>query len=341
MNKDTQCRKWLLTINNPKEHGFEHCKIKDVLSGLKSVVYWCMADEIGLEDQTYHTHLFIYGKSGIRFSTLKKVFPMAHMDMAKGTCKQNMEYVTKSGKWLNDKKNDTRVDGTFEEFGELPAERQGARNDLEDLYDMIKQGMSNYEILEQGSGYMLSLESIDRTRQIIIQEKYKNTWRDLDVTYIYGDTGVGKTRGVMEKYGYENVYRVTDYLHPFDNYAGQDVILFDEFCSSLPLTTMNKCLEGYPLELPCRYANKYACYTKVYVIANVPLSFHYQDIYNKSEQLWLSFIRRFKKVLHYMDGRIEESHIEISPNGFRTVLDGENPNPYLVFNGSESVTSGS
>lgn len=339
MNNDTQCRKWLLTINNPQEHGFGHERLKAILVDMKSVVYWCMADEIGLEDGTYHTHLFIYGKSGIRFSTVKKAFASAHIDAAKGTCKQNKEYVTKTGKWEGDKKQDTRVDGTFEEYGELPVERQGTRNDLEDLYDMIKSGMSNYEILEQGSGYMLNLDSIDRTRQILVQEEYKLKWRDLEVVYIYGDTGTGKTRGVMEKYGYGNVYRVTDYKHPFDNYAGQDVIVFDEFCSSLPLTMMNKCLEGYPLELPCRYANKYACYTKVYVIANVPLGFHYREVYRESERLWLSFIRRFKTVLHYTGNKIEKSHVEISSNGFRTIVDGEELNPLFIFNGSEASTS--
>ena len=29
----------------------------------------------------------------------------------------------------------------------MPIERQGARNDLADLYAMIKEGLSNYEIL--------------------------------------------------------------------------------------------------------------------------------------------------------------------------------------------------
>lgn len=30
-------------------------------------------------------------------------------------------------------------------------------------------------------------------------------------------------------------------------------------------------LDGYPLELPCRYANKQACYTEVYLVSNLPL----------------------------------------------------------------------
>ena len=102
----------------------------------------------------------------------------------------------------------------------MPIERQGKRNDLDDLYSMIKEGMSDYDILEQGSDYMLNLDMISKTRQILVQEKFKNTFRKLDIVYIWGETGTGKTRSVMEGHGYGNVYRATDYLHPFDNYAG-------------------------------------------------------------------------------------------------------------------------
>ena len=137
--KDSQSRKWQLTINNPVEKGFTHEKLNSILASMSSVIYYCMADEIG-ENQTYHTHVFLCGRSGIRFSTLKKQFEGAHFEMAKGTAEQNMQYVSKTGKWLNDRKHETCVDGTFEEYGEMPIERQGKRNDLDDLYGMIKDG---------------------------------------------------------------------------------------------------------------------------------------------------------------------------------------------------------
>ena len=67
--KDTQSRKWQLTINNPQEKGFTHEAINAIMrDNFKSVVYYCMADEVG-QNGTYHTHLFLCGRSGIRFST--------------------------------------------------------------------------------------------------------------------------------------------------------------------------------------------------------------------------------------------------------------------------------
>lgn len=325
MAKDTQSRKWQLTINNPVEKGFTHDKLKEIVCTMTSVVYWCMADEIG-EEGTYHTHVYLHGKGGIRFSTVKKNFDGSHIEMAKGTAQQNMEYVSKIGKWKDNKKSETSVPGTFEEFGEMPMERQGKRNDIDDLYCMIKEGLSDYDILEQMPESLLNLDKLDRVRQVLNQEKYKNEFRNLEVSYIYGDTGTGKTRSVMEKYGYSNVFRVTDYSHPFDNYHGQDVIVFEEFRSSFPVQDMLNYLDGYPLELPCRYNNKFACFTKVYITTNVPLSQQYTGVQIDYPATWFAFLRRINKVVNYQsNGDIKIQKIEMGKDGFYSLLDSETP----------------
>lgn len=326
MTKDSQSRKWQLTINNPLNLGLSHDSIKEKLSTMKSVIYWCMADEIG-ENGTYHTHLYLQGKGGINFSTIKKRFEGAHMEMAKGTALQNREYVSKTGKWENDKKHETCVPDTFEEWGEMPVERQGTRNDLADVYAMIKDGLTNAQIMEQVPEMMLQLNKLEVARQAIKDDLFADTWRDLQVTYVYGDTGTGKTRHIMEKYGYWNVYRVTDYQHPFDSYMGQDVILFEEFRSSLSLGDMLKYLDGYPVTLPCRYANKQACFTKVFLCTNIPLGSQYMNIQKDSIEDFHAFLRRIGKVLHYTNSQIIQSSIKLTKYGFTTIEEGEF-NPY-------------
>ncbi|WP_024346646.1 replication protein [Lacrimispora indolis] len=326
MSNDTQSRKWQLTINNPVEKGFTHDFLKEVLADMKSVVYYCMADEIG-EEGTYHTHLYIHSKGGIRFSTLKKKFDGAHFEMAKGTAQQNMEYVSKTGKWKDNKKSETCVPDTFEEYGEMPLERQGCRNDIADLYAMIKEGLSDYEILEQMPESLSNLDKLDKVRQILIQETYKNEFRNLDVSYVYGSTGSGKTRSIMERYGYSNVFRVTDYAHPFDAYKGQDVVIFEEFRSGFSISDMLNYLDGYPVELPCRYNNKFACFTKVYIVTNIPLSRQYPMIQREQNATWLAFLRRIHRIVHYKDGTVEYSKIVVSDDGFTTIVDD---NPFEV-----------
>ena len=296
VNNNKQSRKWLVTINNPIEKGFTHEKIIEVLEQFKGCVYYCMSDEIGLEEETFHTHIFFVCAGGVRFSTVKNRFPTAHIDYPNGTNQQNVDYVFKQGKWLDDKKSDTNLPDTHIEWGELPIERQGRRSDLDDLYDMIYSGMSTSEILEVDSQFVLQIDKIERARSLYLHNKFKTTRRDLSVTYIYGPTGTGKTRSVMDYYGYDNVYRVTDYHHPFDTYDCEDVIVFEEFRSSVSLGNMLNYLDIYPVKLPARYAPKQACYTKVYIISNQSLEEQYPELQRQYKRDYDAFLRRINYV---------------------------------------------
>lgn len=317
---DSQSRKWQVTINNPYNKGYTHDKLREILSSMKSVIYWCMCDETG-ENGTFHTHIYLQGRGGINFSTIKKRFDGGHFEMAKGTAIQNRDYVTKSGKWEKDKKSETNHPETFEEWGEMPVERQGARNDLADVYSMVKQGMTNFEIIEQIPDVMFQIDKLEIVRQTIRDQEFSEVWRDLHVEYVYGDTGTGKTRSIMERYGYRNVYRVTDYKHPFDGYMGQDVVLFEEFRSSLLLGDMLKYLDGYPVVLPCRYANKQACFTKVYICTNLSLKEQYRDIQRESPGDYLAFLRRIHVVKQYLADYIKEYKVEILRDGFYRMIE--------------------
>lgn len=298
MDDKTQSRKWLLTFNNPEKYGFDHDNIKAALSTIKNITYWCMCDEIG-KNGTYHTHLFIYRETSMRFSRIKKIFPTAHIDYCRGTTQENREYIRKEGKHKDTDKEDTNLHNTFEEFGECPIEEQGKRNDLNELYGMIKDGLSDYDIIESNPKYMMQFNKIDRCRQVLLEEKFKNTFREMTVEYWYGDTGAGKTKTVMERYGYENVYRVTNYKYPFDGYKGQDVIVFEEFYNSIRIQEMLTYLDGYPLELPCRYNNKIACYTKVFILSNVPFDDQYRDIFREHPQTFYAFQRRISCIKEF------------------------------------------
>ena len=159
MNDRTQSRKWLLTFNNPEKFSFSHDNIKAALSTIKGLDYWCMCDEIGKEG-TYHTHLFIYRQNTMRFQMIKNKFPTAHIDYCRGTTQDNRDYVRKEGKHKGTDKEETNLKNTFEEYGECPIEEQGKRNDLTQLYGMIKDGLSNYEIMENDAAYMMQLDNI-------------------------------------------------------------------------------------------------------------------------------------------------------------------------------------
>ena len=297
---DTQSRKYQLTLNNPLDKQLDHDAIKAKLAQLTSADYWCMADEVGLEPQTPNTHIYIQLRSPARFSRIKKLFPDAHIEQARGSAADNKAYVQKSGKWADDPKADTSVPGTFEEGGELPDEPgQGYRSDIAQLYDMIVDGMSNSEIMAANPELAAHISRMDKIRQDILEDKYRTTWRNLSVTYVFGPTETGKTRSVMEEHGYGNVYRCTDYKHPFDRYASEPVLCFDEFRSSLMIGDMLNYLDGYPISRPARYANRVACYETVYIISNIDLKHQYPIVQTEENATWLAFLRRIHKVIEY------------------------------------------
>lgn len=263
-----------------------------------------MCDEIGAEG-TFHTHIYIEAENAIKFQTIKKMFYHAHIESVKGTAQQNRDYIRKEGKYLNTDKKETNLSDTFEEWGEMSLERKSQKNQSEQVVEMIKNGASDIEIIEAFPSAFSKLPHIERTRQKFLEERFKTEFRKVEVVYIWGSTGVGKTRSVMEGFGYANVYKVTNYQHPFDNYNGQDVILFDEFRSSLPLKDMLQYIDGYPCMLPARYSDKVACFTKVFIVSNISFEKQYPNVQAEEPESWNAFTRRIDRVIH-MPSKVDE-----------------------------------
>lgn len=293
---DKQSYMYQLTINNPIEKGYTHDNIKSkIIDNFRTITYFCMADEMGA---TFHTHIFIVFTSRVRWSKIKRHFSDVHIEACKGSVSDNILYIKKEGKWLDDLKNDQKIDDSFEEFGTPPPDSKGKRSDLSELYRMIQDNMSNSEIIHSNQDYILQIDKLDKIRNTILIDKYKDTLRlNLEVVYIFGATGTGKTRYVMENSGYSNVYRVTDYIHPFDSYSCQPVICFDEFRSSINISNMLMYCDVYPVELQSRYSNKVACYSKVFIVSNWPLEKQYSEAQINDIDTWLAFLRRITKVL--------------------------------------------
>lgn len=317
MVKDTQARKYQITINNPSaaEPPFTHERIKTEVSKLTSVIYWCMCDEIGAEEGTPHSHVFLLCSSPVRFSTVQRRFssgeprkPYAHIESAYGSAFTNRQYLLKEGKWKQTK-GDTSVEGTFEEFGEIPHnDRMSLRGEMQFIFDMVECGFSTVEILRMHPEVLPYVERIDRARQLLLEEQYKDTFRHLEVVYVYGKTGLNKTRDIMEAEGYSNTYRITDYSHrSWDRYRNQNTVCFEEFHSSFPIQNMLTILDGYPLDLPARYNQKTACYTKVYFTSNLPLEEQYTAVQREAPDVWDAFLRRIHKIRHYVGkGEVRE-----------------------------------
>lgn len=296
---NSRSRKYQLTLNNPLEHGYSHQHIKECMEEIK-YIYFCMSDEIGAEEQTPHTHLYFVCKNAVQFSKVKKLFPTAHIEKTLGSSQENRDYIRKEGKYLNSDKKETNLPDTFEEYGEMPLDKSAKNETIsEQVLEMLEDGYSITDIIKRFPSYTTKINQLEKARQLVLEEKYRD-WRDVEVTYISGETATGKTRYVMDTYGYPNVYKITNYKNPFDNYNGQDVILFDEFRSSLPLADMLQYLDGYPCRLPARFADKAAVFTKAFIVSNIDLDKQYPNIQIEDKLSWNAFIRRINNVKKFI-----------------------------------------
>lgn len=301
-NKDTRNRKWQLTINNYEEKGYTIDTLEQqLLSYGESLIYGCFGMEKGLEEETPHVHIFLQFENARKFSTIKNSFIGSHIEMAKGTAQENRDYIRKEGKYLNSEKSTTTIEGTFREFGTIPTEQQGKRRDLEILKELIEDGLSNKEIIDYNPSYIKYINDLDLIRSTFIEDKFKNIFRNIEATYICGDSRTGKTRFVMDEYGYNNVYRISNYKHPFDKYSSQDVIIFEEFRDSISLEEMLIYLEGYPTYLPARYNDRIACFTKIFIISNIPFEKQFEDVKEKDIKTYNAFKNRINHFITFTD----------------------------------------
>lgn len=299
---DPQSKKWQLTINNPQDCGLDRDRLLDILSRF-SLDYFALCDEIATTG-TPHTHVFLYAHSNLRFSTIHNRLPTAHIERALGTARQNRDYLAKAGKWANTQKAETRVEGSFYEWGTVPTEQEERSPAMTKLLQNIKDGCSTMDIIEETPGFAFKIRDIDTLRETIMASKYRSQNRDLTVYYLYGASGAGKTRGIYQKHPAEDICRITDYGGKngvrFDAYHGQPVLVFEEFHSQIPIESMLNYLDIYPLTLPARYSDKTACYTTVYITSNIPLEEQYPDIQRYKLETWRAFLRRIHTVIEYL-----------------------------------------
>lgn len=309
-------RKPLITINNPSKHGYdtedpENMKAVYFNRALEkwgdSISFMCCTKEVGGETHTEHDHLYIHFKNQVNRTSLLKVFPDCHIEWRESFGDNfNRVYIFKEGVYKGTEKGDTRIDGYQFEYGEMEQYRknQGKRSDYEIIKELILAGKSDGEIFENAD-YMKYSSQIPQWRAALFAEKYKKEDRPLKVIYQFGETGTGKTRSIMEKYG-TNVYRVTDYAHPFDGYTIEDVLALEEYRANFkPDLILNIC-DRYPFALPARYANKQACYHTVIINSNWELKDQYKYLQEDYPSTWQAILRRIDEVRHFKgDGTID------------------------------------
>lgn len=258
---DTRHRRWMLTVPAEGEKGVSRDELKQALEPYESFLGQLEQGEGGTNYR--HWQLVLVNDEPIRFSTLRRKLPTAHVEPVRDL-RASLAYV---------QKEDTRVRDELPLVkGKIsPGPGQGHRSDLDALRSRILDGQETADqlILSDAGAWRHSrlvgdlVSARDRHRQ-------EGKLRDVQVRVIYGDTGTGKTSAVLTGLqALGSVCRVTHWgVGAFDGYDGQDSLVLDEFAGQPPIEELLTWLDVYPVALAARYRARQARFVRVAILAN-------------------------------------------------------------------------
>lgn len=302
-------RAWMMTLYSNDDKSWNESTIDDVMKSHNWS--WCGQLESGHETHHEHYQLYVEAKNAIRGSSLSNAFNDAHVEHRRGTKLDAFLYCTK---------DDTRVDGPYFhgiDAASVAAGGQGKRNDLEAVRDLVKDGMTYKDLLLNGDGSVQQVlaHHAHYVQDLVAayQSELGSKERDVRVSYVHGSPGVGKTSTVLDMCS--DAYRVKSYEHPFDSYDGQSTLILDEFTGQIEFHELMNMLDRYPYECPARYYNRWALWTRVIIISNLPpmKDALYPAVDSKK---WPGFTRRINAGVYDFDNpdEIEKFKQGVIPN---------------------------
>lgn len=245
-------------LRNPNEF------MEDVNNHDNVVYHICQLEEAPLTKNP-HIQGYIELKRNIGMGTLKKILlEGSHMERARGNAQQNYEYCTKK---------ETRLAGPWE-WGKM--KEQGKRNDLVRMYDMVKSGADDLEILEkETAAYLKFHKACDKARELILKAKCTNMKpvdkrNTLKVTALIGPPGVGKSSYVYNKHPIEEIYSLPHTKNNwFNGYQGQPVLLIEEMGPKrIALDKFLLMLDIYPQQFEVKNGMTWNNWTTIYLTSN-------------------------------------------------------------------------
>lgn len=226
-----QARRFALTLNNWTE---AQCVALTLHIGT-IFKYFLATKEVG-EQET--PHLQCYGETTNKHTIVglkRKLLEidstlLFHIEVAKGTAEQNIQYCTKSNQ-------------PFLEVGPRP-KGQGKRTDLDKVIEEIQSGESLDSIIRShGGSYVKYANGIQRLFAF-----YNPPRSHMTIGYwLYGETGTGKSRWVHETFP-GAFWKLPD-CKWFDGYNNQETVVLDDYrpTKDLSFQMLLRLVDRYPM----------------------------------------------------------------------------------------------
>lgn len=207
-----------------------------------------------------HWQGYIQFFKACRFAKFHKIVGVkCHMEIQRGTTEDNMKYCSKLKTGL----------GKCLEFGKPTS--QGLRNDLIAVKHMIDDGVKMYEVAQEHFGnYVRYHRGLEKYKGMF-DKNQSSKRRDVKTTLLYGKTGTGKTKFVLDKYGDDNVFIMSfsNKAEWWDGYEGEHIILFDDYNNNFKIDRLLRLLDVYKCRLPVKCGFTWAKWHEVYITTNL------------------------------------------------------------------------
>lgn len=305
---DTVSKSWFAVFNNPQDHGYDG-EPQDVLKRL--VQRWIEGHPTRSCAMTYcesaeglrHVHMVLEDEKAMRFSMIQKVFLGVHLESTKGSKEQAEDYINKRGKWQEKGESILAKDG----FGVIKG-CQGKSRDLDVIEELINQGKTPSEIMSVSLRYRLYEKEIKSA--YFAKRKAETPFvRDVKVIWHVGASGSGKSYScskVMESFGEDNVYFVSQYGNGFmDDYGGQKVLFMDEFRGGIRYSELLAMLDNYKTQIHARYSDVYALWTEVHITSVFPPDALYSKMVEEHKDIdtFQQLKRRINTIVYHWRGK--------------------------------------
>lgn len=260
---------WFCTVNNPTDDD------KEYLLNYQCV-YILVYEEIAPTTGTLHWHFYLEHKNQLTFSSMKKRFPRARIEQAKGDAQHALDY--------NDG-NIIRKEGV--------PKCQGKRTDIEKVKELVKTSNMR-QVCEQATSY----QSIRVAEKLFVYFEKKRNFVP-DVFWYYGATGTGKTRRAYEilkdKYGEDDVYFCMDTNDWWQGYDGHQGVILDDirkdFCK---FHTLLRLLDRYPYQVETKGGSRQLLAETMIITC----PYHPEDLFTGREDI-AQLTRRIKEIVRF------------------------------------------
>lgn len=289
-------RRWCFTLNNPANDEPWQALPEDV-----AYIVW--QKEQGAQG-TLHLQGYARLKKSLSIGAVKNALSMpgAHLEKANGTEEQCKAYCTKV---------ETRVAGPWELGDYLPS--QGQRNDLKKCAALIAEGKSlSVVAAADPSTFVRYSKGLAALQAALAVRKMRDP---IEVVVIWGPTGVGKSHWAWTNFPLDRLFcwNANSGKPWFDGYAGEDILVIDEFSGEQPLAYMNRVLDRYPLTVEVKGGSVQANWTKAIITSNIdPANWYSQANGLNTPERIASLLRRLTWI-HNPQNRQEASAIAIPP----------------------------